>query len=176
LLTRILDVVVLLLLAAIVVLPRPDVQVQQALNVDAGQRERVAELQTALLAAPAEVGPSLELADIFLDARRPDWALAALSGALAAHPDDHRVLSRRSLALVDFFQARGAYQAATRALALCQGGSAAPCGEGERTRLELLVATLERIKDVDMRSDPNTAKDRIIKALRPTYLPPARRK
>jgi hypothetical protein len=176
LLTRILDVVVLLLLAAIVALPRPDVKVQPLLRVDAGQRDRVAELQTTLLAAPGAAAPALELADIFLDARHPDWALAALSGALGAHPDDHRLLSRRSLALADFFQAPAAYQAASRALELCRAGSAAPCGEGERSRLELLVATLERIKDIDMRSDPNTAKERILKVLRPTYVPQPRRR
>jgi hypothetical protein len=170
-LTRILDIVVLMLLAAILVLPRPDVKVQPTLYGDVWQRDRVAELQTTLLASPGEVTPSLELADIFLDTRHPDWALAALSGALSAHPDDHRLLSRRSLALADFFQAPAAYQAASRALALCRNGSAAPCGDGERSRLEVLVATLERVKDLDMRADPNTAKDRLIKAMRPTFLP-----
>jgi hypothetical protein len=176
LLTRILDIVVVLLLAAIVALPRPDVKVQPSLKIDPLQRDRVAELQTTLLATPGEAAPALELADIFLDTRHPDWALATLAGALAAHPTDHRLLSRRSLALADFFQAPAAYQAASRALELCRTGSAAPCGEGERSRLEFLVATLERVKDLDMRSDPNTAKDRIIKAMRPTYLPPARHK
>jgi hypothetical protein len=175
-LTRVLDIAVVLLLAAIVVLPRPDVQIQPALKVEAGDRDRVAELQTTLLATPDAPAPALELADIFLDARHPDWALAALAAPLAAHPDDHRLLSRRSLALADFFEARAAYQAASRALALCRSGSAAPCGEGERTRLELLVATLDRVKDLDMRTDPNTAKDRIIKALRPTYVPQSRHK
>jgi hypothetical protein len=175
-LTRVLDIAVVLLLAAIVVLPRPDVNVQQALQVDAAERERVAELQTALLASPGDPAPALALADEFLDAHHPDWALASLSGALAAHPDDHRLVARRSLALADDFEARGAFQAATRALALCRSGSAAPCGEGERSRLELLVATLDRVKDLDMRTDPNTAKDRIIKALRPTYVPRAKHK
>jgi hypothetical protein len=172
--TRILDIVVVMLMAAVVVLPRPDAHVQQALAADATDRDRVAELQTTLLAAPAEAGPALELADIFLDSQHPDWALAALSAPLAAHPDDHRLHSRRSLALAQFFAAAPAYVSAARALELCRAGSAAPCGEGERTRLELLVSTLDRVKDLDMRTDPNTAKDRIIKALRPAYVPPAR--
>jgi hypothetical protein len=177
LLTRVLDVAVLLLLAVVVLMPRPDVRVQIALP-DADQRQRVAELQTTLLAKPGDAPAALELADIFLDARHPDWALAALSEALAAHPDDHRLHGRRSLALADHFDARGAYQSGARALALCRTGSIAPCGEGERSRLELLVATLDRVKDIDMRKDPNSAKDQIIKGLRPAYLQrrPAARK
>ena len=169
--TRVLDLAVLLLLAVAVVLPRPDVRVQPALKVDAVARDRVAELQTKLLQSAGDVDASLELADIFLDARHPEWALAALSGALEAHPDDHRLVSRRSLALADHFEGRLAFQAASRALALCQGGSSVPCGEGERSRLELLVATLDRIKNIDMRQDPNSAKEQILKALRPAYLP-----
>jgi hypothetical protein len=169
--TRILDVAVLLLLGVAIVLPRPDVRVQPALKVEAAQRDRVAELQTRLLQAPDDSEASLELADIFMDTRHPDWALASLSGAIDAHPRDHRLVSRRSLALADHFEARAAYDSAARALELCRGGSTAPCGEGEQSRLELLVGTLERIKDIDMRKDPNAAKERILKALRPAYIP-----
>jgi hypothetical protein len=172
--TRVLDVAVLLLLGVVVVMPRPDVLVKPALMVEAPQRDRVAELQTRLLQDPGDVDASLELADIFMDARRPEWALAAVSTAIDAHPSDHRLVTRKSLALADHFEAHAAYQSATRALALCQGGSAAPCGEGERSRLELLVSTLDRVKDIDMRKNPNAAKEQILKALRPVYLPPKR--
>jgi hypothetical protein len=169
--TRVLDLAVLLLLGVAIILPRPDVRVKAAMVVDPLERDRVAELQTRLLQNPTDADASLELADIFMDGRRPDWALAALSDALAAHPQDHRLLSRRSLALADHFEARPAYQAAAQALALCRTGSAAPCGEGELSRLELMVATLERVKDIDMRKDPNAAKEQILKALRPAYIP-----
>jgi hypothetical protein len=169
--TRVLDLAVLLLLGVLILMPRPDVRVQPALRVAPEERDRVAELQTKLLGNPTDVTAALELADIYLDAHHPDWALPPLTAALAAHPDDHRLLSRRSLALVDHFEARPAYDAASRALALCRQGSAAPCGEGERSRLELLVATLDRIKHLDMRKDPNSAKEQILKALRPAYIP-----
>jgi hypothetical protein len=170
--TRILDVSILLLLGVAIVMPRPDVRVQPALAVDPSERDRVAELQTRLLAAPGDAEAGLGLADIFMDARHPEWALASLSGPLQAHPNDHRLITRRSLALADHFEARGAYQSAARALALCRGGSSQPCGEGELSRLELLVSTLERVKDIDMRKDPNAAKMEIVRGLRPTYLPP----
>jgi hypothetical protein len=170
--TRVLDLAILFLLAVAIIMPRPDVKVKPALAVGAGERDRVAELQTHLLQDPSDAEASLELADIFLDARHPDWVLATLSGAIEAHPTDHRLVSRRSLALADHFEGQAAFQSATRALALCRGGSSKSCGEGELSRLELLVATLDRIKDIDMRKDPNSAKEQILKALRPTYIPP----
>jgi hypothetical protein len=173
--TRVLDLAILLLLAVAIVLPRPDVRVKAALAVDASSRDRVAELQTRLLQEPGDAEASLELADIFLDARRPDWALASLSKAAEAHPQDHRLASRRSLALADHFEARPAFDSATRALELCRAGSSVTCGEGELARLELLVSTLDRIKNIDMRKDPNSAKAEILKALRPTYLPPKKK-
>jgi len=169
--TRVLDLAILLLLGVAIVMPRPDVKVKPALAVDVTQRDRAAELQTRLLQQPTDADASLELADIFMDAHRPDWALATISGALEAHPGDHRLAQRRSLALADHFEARPAFESATRALALCRSGSTAPCGEGELARLELLVSTLDRIKNIDMRKDPNAAKEQILKALRPTYIP-----
>lgn len=170
--TRALDLAVLFLLAVAILLPRPDVKATPALAVDAATRDRVAELQTRLLRDPGDTAAALELADVFMDARHPDWALAAVSGPLAAHPDDHRLHQRRSLALADHYEAAPAYLSAQRALALCLSGSSAPCGEGERARLELLESTLRRVRYIDMRKDPNSAKEEILKGLRPTYIPP----
>ena len=41
-------------------------------------------------------------------------------------------------------------------------GAPAPCGEAARSRLHLFQATLKSIADIDMRKDPNTAKERIM--------------
>ena len=169
--TRVLDLAILLLLAVAIILPRPDVKAKPALAIDESERDRVAELQTRLVQAPGDAEAALGLADIFLDARRPDWALASLSDAIEAHPTDHRLALRRGLALADQYEARPAFQSASRALALCKSGSSVPCGEGELARLELLVSTLDRVKDIDMRHNPNAAKEQILKALRPTYIP-----
>lgn len=169
--TRVLDIVVLMMVAIAILIPRPGVQVKPALAADAERRARVAELQTRLLGHPTDAEASLELADIFLDGRRPDWALATLTDPLAANGNDHRLHWRRSLALADHFEGGGAYQSAARALSLCEGGSSRSCGDADRSRLELLVGTLERVKGFDMRKDPNRAKQEIVKALRPTYLP-----
>ena len=134
-------------------------------------RARVAELQTQLLATPGNVPAALELADIFMDLRHPDWALASLEGALDAHPDDHRLHHLASLALADHFEPAYAYAEAQKALTLCESGSSVVCGEAERGRLDILKSTLERIRNMDMRRDPNSAKEALIKALRLTFLP-----
>ena len=169
--TRVLDLAILLLLAAAILMPRPDVKVKPALPPDPAMRARVAELQTQLLATPGNVPAALELADIFMDLRHPDWALASLEGALDAHPDDHRLHHLASLALADHFEPGYAYAEAQKASTLCESGSSVVCGEAEHGRLDLLKSALERIRNMDMRRDPNSAKEALIKALRLTYIP-----
>jgi hypothetical protein len=170
-LTRVFDLAVLALCAVAVLLPRPDVQVQPGLKLDAQRLERVAELEAQLAADPGEPAAALELSDLFMDGKRPDWALSTVTRALDRAPSDHRLYTRRSLALADHFEAGDAYQAAARALALCDAGSSVPCAAPERMRIQLLHDTLDRVKDIDMRSDPNTAKERILRALKPAYVP-----
>src|SRR5262245_10046633 len=53
--TRVLDVLVLLLLATLLVMPRPNVTVKAALAIPVERRERVAELQAHLLGTPDDV-------------------------------------------------------------------------------------------------------------------------
>ena len=134
-------------------------------------RQRVAELQTQLVATPGNVAAALELADIFMDLRHPDWALASLEGALDAHPDDHRLHQLASVALADHFEPAYAYAEAQKAVTLCESGSSVACGEAERDRLAILKSTLERIKNMDMREDPNSAKKQLLEGLRMTFIP-----
>ena len=169
--TRVLDLAILLLLAAVILIPRPDAKIKPALPPDPATRQRVSELQTQLVAAPGNAAAALELADIFMDLRHPDWALASLEGALDAHPDDHRLHHLASLALADHFEPGYAYAEAQKALMLCASGSSVACGEAERSRLDLLRSTLERIKNMDVRRDPNAAKIELFKGLRLTFIP-----
>jgi hypothetical protein len=169
--TRVLDLAILVLLAVAILMPRPGVKVKPALVENSPARQRIAELQAQLAAAPSDSVVALELAGIFMDVGHPEWALAALDSALAAHPDDHRIHLARSLAFVDHFEAGYAHGEAIRALTLCEAGSTVACDEGEHARMVMLKNTLDRIKHMDMRRDPNSAKDQIIKGLRPAFLP-----
>ncbi len=172
--TAILDLAVLALLAVVLLMPRPDVKAKPAMNVAPEKRERVAELQAELLGAPGSLEPSYELANIFLDAKRPDWALAVVGEALANHRDDYRLHSLRAIAFADRFEAGPAFESVKRALLLCETpapGAAVSCGEGARSRLLLLRSALESVADIDMRKDPHIARERIMERLRPVFLP-----
>jgi hypothetical protein len=167
--TRILDLIVVLLLATIILMPRPDASVKPALTVDAERRERVAELQSVLMGHPDDGSASVELANIYLDGHRPDWALATATAALGHHPDDYRLQHVRAIAYADRFEGAPAYAAAQEALALCE--RARNCDDASHSRIALLVTTLKSVADVDMRGKPYAAKDRIFKALHPVYVP-----
>jgi len=172
-LTRILDILVLLLLATLVVMPRPDATVKAALPLVPERRERAAELQAHLLGAPDDVPASLELADLFLDGHRPDWTLATIGHLMPAHADDFRLHLRRAVAYADRFESPPAFAAATRSWELCNGPAVPgvpPCDDAIRSRIALLRDTLERIKGIDMRNNPALAKDKIFEGLHPVWL------
>jgi hypothetical protein len=172
-LTRILDILVLLLLATLLVMPRPDATVKAALTLSPERRERVAELQAHLLGADEDVPASIELADLFLDGHRPDWTLATVGHLMPRHGDDYRLQLRRAVAYADRFDAAPAFEAANRAWELCNGAPVAgvpPCDEAMRGRIALLRDTLDRIKNLDMRSNLALAKDKIFEGLHPVWL------
>ena len=172
--TRILDLIVIVLLAVVLLMPRPDVTVKAALRLPPERRERVAELQARLVAQPDAEGPALELANIYLDGHRPDWALATIGSVLPAHENDFRLHHLRAIAYADRFESAPAFEAASRALALCErtDPDATPvCSEADRGRLNLLKSTLESVAGIDMRTDPVLAKERIMQRLHPTFVP-----
>jgi hypothetical protein len=176
--TRILDLIILALLATVVLLPRPDATVKPALTLDAERRARVAELQSTLIGRPDAVDASIELANIFLDGHRPDWALATVTAAAKYHPNDYRVHHLRAIAYADRFEGEPAFAAVQRAVELCDAtpppAGAPACGDATRGRLALLSATLQEVSKVDMKKEPALAKDRIFKTLHPTYIPKPR--
>jgi hypothetical protein len=173
--TRILDLIVLLLLATVLLIPRPDATVKPALDVDPELRDRVAELQSVLLGRPDAVEPALELANIYLDGHRPDWALAAVGPALGLHGDDYRLHHVRAIAYADRFEGQPAFEAAKKATALCEREPGPPgvpaCGEATHARLVLLRSALESVAGVDMKNQPYLAKERIFRELHPVFIP-----
>jgi len=173
--TRILDLIVLVLLATVLLMPRPDATVKPALSLDPELKDRVAELQSRLIGKPDDADAALELANIYLDGHRPDWALATVDAALKAHPDDYRLHHLRAIAYADRFEGSPAYDAAVKALALCERtpppAGAPACGDAAHARLTLLRTTLESVAHIDMRDKPYLAKDRIMESLHPVFIP-----
>ena len=176
--TRILDLIVIILLATVVLMPRPDASVKPALALDPERRARVAELQSILIGRPDAVDASVELANIFLDGHRPDWALATVSAAARYHANDYRLHHLRAIAYADRFEGEPAFDAVKRAVELCDAtpppAGAPVCGDAAHSRLALLSATLEEVSKVDMKKHPHIAKERIFKTLHPTFIPKPR--
>jgi hypothetical protein len=177
--TRILDLIVLALLATVILMPRPDATVKPALAVDPELRARVAELQSTLIGRPDDVDASMELANIFLDGHRPDWALVTVTAAQKYHPGDYRLFHLRAIAYADRFEGEPAFEAAQQALALCERPpppGVPACGPAAQSRLTLLASTLEAVSRVDMKKQPYLAKERIFQTLHPTFIPKPRAK
>jgi len=169
--TRVVDVAMFVTVTVAVLLPRPDVKVKPGLELSDSQRVELAQLQTVLARDPGAIEPTLDLSNLLLDGGRPEWALSVLAPAIQRNPADHRLASRQSMAFADDWEGMSAFKAAERALALCENGSSHPCSDSDRVRLTLMKSTLEKVKDIDLRDNPNAAKERIIKALRPGRLP-----
>jgi hypothetical protein len=175
--TRILDLLVIVLLGVVLLMPRPDVTVKAALRLPTERRERVAELQARLVTQPDAIEPAIELANIYLDGHRPDWALATVGAVLPAHEGDFRLHHLRAIAYADRYESAPAFESASRALALCEHAdpeAGHPCSEADRGRLYLLKSTLQSVAGIDMRKNPALAKERIIESLHPAYLPKKR--
>jgi hypothetical protein len=169
--TRILDLMVLLLLATVLLMPRPDATVKPALAVDAELTDRVAELQSMLVGKPDDPDAALELANIYLDGHRPDWALATVGPLSRTHPDDFRLQHLRAIAYADRFEGQPAFEAASKALSLCEKVPAPACGYAAHARLVLLRSALESVASVDMKNQPYLAKERIFRELHPVFVP-----
>ena len=132
--TRILDLIVIILLATVVLMPRPDATVKPALALDPERRARVAELQSTLIGRPDSVDASVELANIFLDGHRPDWALATVSAAARYHANDYRLHHLRAIAYADRFEGEPAFDAVKRAVELCDATPPPAGAPGVRRR------------------------------------------
>jgi hypothetical protein len=176
--TRILDLIVLALLATVLLMPRPDATVKPSLAVDPELTDRVAELQSVLAGKPDDADAALELANIYLDGHRPDWALATVGPLARARPADFRFQHLRAIAYADRFEGAPAFEAANKALDLCEHAPAGmpACGDAVHARLALLRSALESVANVDMKNQPYLAKDRIFRELHPVYVPRPPRK
>ena len=140
--TRILDLIVIMLLATMLLMPRPDATVKPALALDGELRERVAELQSLLVGKPDDADASLELANIYLDGHRPDWALAAATPRVALPGNDYRFQHLRAIAYADRFEGAPAFEAAEQGAGAVRGRRTAgrPAVRRRRPRPDLAAA------------------------------------
>jgi hypothetical protein len=167
---RFLDIVGLVALAFVVLIPRPSVEVKPAVEkLDANTERRIAELQAALLGDPKDLEAAIEVAEIYREVHRPEWALATLGPLRANATNDYRVWFGISMAHAERFEFEDAYRTLGQALAACgKGQGAAACGAAAETRMRLVYTGLKRIMDqkIDPHRHPELVQEIMYQTLR----------
>src|SRR5262245_5128800 len=76
--TRLLDLLAILVVAVVVLLPQPSIRAYPAAQGDETDLDRLAALSDAHFLRPDDVGTAVELARAALQVDQPGWALATL--------------------------------------------------------------------------------------------------
>ena len=171
--TRLIDLIAVLIVALLVLLPQPGVVVQPALVGDKADLDRLAVLEDAVFRAPDDVEAAVELARVYLRAEQPAWALATLRPHLDT--GDYRVHQVMASAYATLLKPDLALKAAEAGIKACE--TAGPrCPEPAYIRLQYianLVRDLARL-GIDPAREPLKAKLRVQAELRAAKaLPPS---
>jgi hypothetical protein len=165
---RIVDIIAVTAVAVVVLLPSGSLVAKPALVGDKIELDRIAALEDARFSAPDDVERALALADAYLRAEHPDWALATTATFVDA--GDHRVHTLRATAWAERLQAAEAVAEAQRGYAACDREGPARCDAAARVRLGVVAAPMQALVDagVDPRKDPRKARETVAGALHAT--------
>jgi hypothetical protein len=163
---RLFDVIAVFCVAVVVLLPKASVDAKPALNVDTAQESHIAALEDSFARDPRNETVAVELADSYLEAERPDWALVTLSG-FAGDASSARVSLVRATAHADRLEADAAVKAIHEGEAAC---AAHGCPPIVASRLQLIGAPMQALVDakIDPHKDLLRAKEAVGKALHST--------
>lgn len=166
--SRLVDLIAVAAVAVVVLLPSGSLVAKPALVGDKIELDRVAALEDARFADPTSVDEALALADAYLRAEHPEWALATT--AQFADADDHRVHLLRATAFAERLQANQAVAEAERAYAACDRQGAAACDAAARVRIGVVAAPMQALVDakIDPRRDPKAARAAVAGVLHAT--------
>jgi len=167
-LSRIIDFIAVAAVAVVVLLPSGSLVAKPALVGDKIELDRVAALEDARFADPADVNKALALADAYLRAEHADWALATT--APFADAGDHRIHLLRATAYAERLQAPEAVAEAERGYAACDKEGAAKCDAAARVRIGVVAAPMQVLVDrkIDPRKDPKAARAAVAGVLHAT--------
>jgi hypothetical protein len=167
-LSRLVDLIAVAAVAVVVLLPSGSLVAKPALVGDKVELDRVAALEDARFAAPDDVSTALALADAYLRAEHPDWALQTT--AQFADGGDHRVHLVRATAYAERLQAVEAVAEAERAYAACDREGAVKCDAAARVRIGVVAAPMQALVDskIDARKDPKAARAAVAGVLHST--------
>jgi hypothetical protein len=167
--SRLLDLVAIVIVALVLLLPRPSINAFPAAQGDRASLERLSALQDALYRTPGDAALAVELAGAYRDVGQPAWALTTLHPYLEGERRDPRVHRAAAFALAELLRPRDALRHAEIALAACEA-PAAPCPQTERIRLSYLAEMMRKLAEagVDPHADPLKARRLVSEALHAT--------
>jgi hypothetical protein len=166
-LSRLVDLIAVAAVAIVVLLPSGSLVAKPALVGDKIELDRVAALEDARFSDPTNVDKALALADAYLRAEHPDWALATTTEFVDA--GDHRVHLLRATAYAERLQAVEAVTEAQRGYAACDR-EGAKCDAAARMRIGVVAAPMQVLVDakIDPRHDPKAARAAVAGVLHST--------
>jgi hypothetical protein len=171
--TRLIDLIAVLIVALLVLLPQPGVVVQPALVGDKADLDRLSVLEDAVFRAPDDVEAAVELARVYLRAEQPSWALAVLRPHLGA--GDYRVHQVMASAYATLLKPDLALKEAEAGIKACE--TAGPrCPEPAFIRLQYIANLVRDLAQlgIDPAREPLKAKQRVQAELRAAKaLPPS---
>lgn len=165
---RIADLIAVAAVAVVVLLPKGALVAKPALVGNKVDLDRVAMLEDARFAAPNDLNRALALADAYLAASHPDWALETT--AQFADADDFRLHLSRATAYADRLQPLPAAKEARQAYAACDRAGSSRCGGAARVRISLVAGPMQALLDrgIDPRKDPAAARAAVTGVLHTT--------
>jgi hypothetical protein len=169
--TRLIDLIAVLIVALVVLLPQPGVVVQPALLGDKADLDRLAVLEDAVFRAPDDVDSAVELGRAYLRAEQPAWAVAALRPHLTK--SDYRVHQVMASAYATLLKPDLALKEAEAGIKACE--AAGPrCPEPASIRLAYIANLVRDLAQlgIDPAREPLKAKQRVQAELRATKARP----
>jgi len=166
--SRLVDLIAVAAVAIVVLLPSGSLVAKPALVGDKIELDRVAALEDARFADPTNPDRALALADAYLRAEHPEWALATT--AQFAADGDHRVHLLRATAFAEELHAHEAVAEAARATAACDR-EGDKCDTAARVRIGVVAAPMQALVDsgIDPRKDPKAARAAVAGVLHATH-------
>jgi hypothetical protein len=167
-LSRLIDVIAVAAVAIVILLPSGSLVARPALVGDKIELDRVAALEDARFVDPTNVDKALALADAYLRAEHPEWALATTTQFDDA--GDARVYLTRATAYSERLQPHDAIAEADRGYAACDHGAAGRCDPALRVRIGVVAAPMQALVDanIDPRHDPKAARAAVAGVLHAT--------
>jgi len=166
-LPRLVDLIAVAAVAIVVLLPSGSLVAKPALVGDKIELDRVAVLEDERFVDPTNVDKALALADAYLRAEHPDWALATTAQFVDA--GDHRIHLMRTTAFAERLQPADAVKEAQRGYAACDR-EGKKCDAAARMRIGVVAAPMQALVDakIDPRRDPKAARAAVAGVLHST--------